>query len=574
MVGLTVDGLQVHILQDTNFEFYKENPFFTKSGDYTYDIDIDLNDPANQIVYQHIDRINSINRPTGRKACLYDDNQIICYGTEIILKKENNILKIQIVSGNSELNYFYAGDVRIRDLDFGIIPQPTIGYAVSVADHRYPDSNYVFPPMNSISGDRPCNKITNFANGALTYDPNVKLYPQPFLLYYVEKIIKLMGYNLIYNCLLDDERWRRLIIINGYDSLEFAKLLPDWTANEFITYCETFFNVVFLVDSMSRNVQIMSTKKYYIDNSPIFLDKGEILEEFDRDYESSGDELYIDYNNIEYDLPSTNYYQYAAIDPEVLSKCTIQEAPFGSISLGGDNWNQFLIFHDSNQNLYFVRKDSGNNLQQVMQYQPFIGDESGDTVTLKIIPCEIRVEVVTAYHDDSMYGEPAYYFLAVPDFYENKVSGGFHESVTSGIKDQASDKMKVAFFTGLVGLRHMMGGSYSWMNKYRVPMCYCCEWELLGFTIFRVSSNEILGKPQNMTLSLCGPNGRAAIDFDNNMTVDTSQEHIIKIKTVKKLKPTCMYIINNRKFYCKSLKYTIENGRISKLIEGRFFPAL
>lgn len=575
MIGLTIDDMPVHILQDTGFEFYNENPFFTKSGDYTYDMDVDLNDPVNQVAYKHIDRLNSEGKPSGRKACLYDNSTIICYGTEIILKKEDSILKIQIVSGNSELNYFYAGKIKIRDLNFGTIPQPTVAYALSVVNSRYPEVNYVFPPILKSTSDSGCefyNKITNFKKGELSYDSNIKMYPQPFFLYYVEKIIELVGYKLTYNCLLEEERWRRLIIVNGYDSLEYAKLLPDWTANEFITYCETFFNVVFLVDSVSKNVQIISTKKYYTEQAPIVLQQEEILDEFDRDYESDGEDLYIDYNNIEYNLPSTSYYQYAALDSEVLDKCTIQEAKFGSISPGGADWNNYLIFHDSDRQLYYVRKDSGVTLQQVMQYQSYISDKDGDTVSFKIVPSEIHIEVTTAYPDGSMYGESAYYFVPIPDYYENKTSGGFHEAVVSGIEDNASDIMKVAFYTGLVGLRHMAGGSYAWQT-YNAPMCFCSDWELLNFTIFKIGGKEMVGEPQNATLTLCGPTGRAVVDFDNSITVDTSQEHIIRTITTKKLKPTCIYIINNRKFYCKSLKYTVENGEISKVIEGRFFPA-
>lgn len=576
MVGLIVDGMQVHIQQNTGLEFYRENPFFTKSGDYTYDIDIDLSDPVNQRAYQHIDRLNAIDRPKGRSACLYDNNIIICYGTEIILKKEGSILKIQIVSGNSELNYFYAGEMRIRDLPFGTIPEPTPEYALSVADCRYPEANYVFPTLfkstSAESGTEYNNEMVSFEIGEMAYSSNTKLYPQPFLLYYVEKIVELIGYHLTYNCLLEEERWKRLVIVNGYDSLDYAKLLPDWTANEFITYCETFFNVVFLVDSTSKKVQIISTKKYYLEKDPIILGKDEIIEEFDRDYEVDGEELYINYNNVEYALPSSEYYKYAALDPKVLKKCTIQEAKFGSVSMGGPDWNNYLIFHDSEKQLYFCRKSVENELQQVMQYQPYINDEDGDMVTLKIVPCEIHVGVTTVYMD-SMFFDLAYYLAAVPDYYENKVAGGFHDAVISNIEDKASDIMKVAFYTGLVGLRHMAGDSYHVGSKYRAPMVCCSEWELLNFTIFKIDGKEIVGNPQNLSLSLCGPMGRVAVDFDNKLTVDTTQEHFIRIITPKKLVPTSIYIINNRKFYCKSLKYTVENGKISKIVEGRFFPA-
>lgn len=581
MVGLTIDGKQVHFQQDTNFEYFRENPFFTKSGDYTYDIDIDLSDPVNQVIYEHIDRLHSLNKPTGRKACLFDGNRIICYGTEILLKKEEDILKIQIVSGNSELNYIYAGDKKIRELDFGTIPQPTVQYAASVADYRYPEANYVFPPIlksddENHSGSDFNNKIANFALGSLQYDSNTKFYPQPFLLYYVEKIVEIVGYKVAYNCLLEEERWRRLIIVSGYDSLEFSKLLPDWTANEFITSCEMFFNVVFLVDSTKHEAHIIPAKKYYSDLNPIILTKDEIIEEFDRDYETDGSELYLDYNNIEYDLPSSAGYKYASIDSVVLDKCTIQKAKMGDLwNVEDANWaNNYIIYHDVDNNVYFIRTEAVHNFRQVMQLQPSVKDKDGDTVTLKIVPSEIHLERINMI-GSMMMPFDVFSFSPIPDYYENTAPASFHDAISKGITDSASDIMKVAFYTGMVGLRHEAGQAYNHASSYKMPMCVCTKWQMLTWNpngLFYIHPNEMAGNPQNMTLSLCGDDGRAVIDFGNNLVVDTSQEHIIRIITTKELSPTSVYIINNRRFYCKSLKYTVENGERAKIIEGRFFP--
>lgn len=583
MIGLTIDGVQVNFKQDTNFEYYKENPFFTKSGDYTYDIDIDLNDPVNQIVYKHIDRFHSFNKPTGRKACLFDGGRIICYGTEIILKKEENILKIQIVSGNSELNYFYAGDQKIRELDFGTIPQPRPEYAASIANRRYPEVNYVFPPLlksedGNHSDSEFYNNINNFNVGSLQYDPNTKFYPQPFLLYYIEKIVEIVGYKVTYNCLLEEERWRRLIIVNGYDSLEFAKLLPDWTANEFITYCEKFFNVIFLVYSISNEVHIIPSKKYYNDLTPIVLTKSEIIEDFNRDYETDGSELYLDYNNVEYALPSSTGYKYASINSTVLDKCTIRKARMGDLwNVEDANWaNNYIIYYDEYIDLYFIRTGSVHNFRQVMQLQPSVKDESGDMVTLKIVPSEIHVERKKMVGSMTIPFD-VFSFSPIPDYYANQNPSNFNDAIVNGVSDTASDIMKVAFYTGMVGLRHEAGQAYNHASVYEMPMCICTKWQMLTLNpngLFYIEPKEMVGNPQNMTLSLCGIDGRATVDFDNNLIVDTSQEHIIQIITNQNLSPTSIYIIDNRRFYCKSLKYTVENGVRSNIVEGRFFPVL
>ena len=54
MLQLTIDGQRVNLDPDISLEIVKCNPFLTKIGEYTYDIDVDLRDPQNAKVYGHI----------------------------------------------------------------------------------------------------------------------------------------------------------------------------------------------------------------------------------------------------------------------------------------------------------------------------------------------------------------------------------------------------------------------------------------------------------------------------------------------------------------------------------------
>ena len=100
MTELYIDGQKVLLNDDFMIDFYRYNPFFSKKGDYTYDIDINLNVPENARIYKHIQRPNRMDHPVDRAAVLIFD-QMAIKGTEVILSVENNIVKIQIVAGNS-----------------------------------------------------------------------------------------------------------------------------------------------------------------------------------------------------------------------------------------------------------------------------------------------------------------------------------------------------------------------------------------------------------------------------------------------------------------------------------------
>ena len=51
MLKLYIDGHPVNISKGTRTDYYEKNPFFTNEGDYTLDIDINLNDPQNAKPY-------------------------------------------------------------------------------------------------------------------------------------------------------------------------------------------------------------------------------------------------------------------------------------------------------------------------------------------------------------------------------------------------------------------------------------------------------------------------------------------------------------------------------------------
>ena len=106
----TAEILVPHLSASFSFEMVRENPLFNRRGDYTYDIDISMRDPYNRAIYKHVNRLTATSKPLNRRARLLADGHVIADGTEVILRLEADTLKIQIVAGNSELNYLTADD--------------------------------------------------------------------------------------------------------------------------------------------------------------------------------------------------------------------------------------------------------------------------------------------------------------------------------------------------------------------------------------------------------------------------------------------------------------------------------
>ena len=86
MTELYIDGTSVVLPADLSTSVKRENPFFTKNGEYTYDITLQLSNSINADLYAHLNRLNSISElKTKRQAVLVDDNLVYCNGTEIIM---------------------------------------------------------------------------------------------------------------------------------------------------------------------------------------------------------------------------------------------------------------------------------------------------------------------------------------------------------------------------------------------------------------------------------------------------------------------------------------------------------
>ena len=90
MIQLFIDNEEVFVNDNQNIEIHDQNPLITKSGEYSYDIDINLMCAENRKVYLFIDRINQDTLITGRKARLLVDGRTVCSGTETILELNQN----------------------------------------------------------------------------------------------------------------------------------------------------------------------------------------------------------------------------------------------------------------------------------------------------------------------------------------------------------------------------------------------------------------------------------------------------------------------------------------------------
>ena len=602
MVQLIIDGQQVYLPNDLNFDYYIANPLFTKNGEYSYDIDIPLNIPENAKLYAMANRLDISRKFKNRKAVLICDAQTVVNGTEVILSIDNEKAKIQIVGGNSELNYFSAGDRKIRTLDLGTIPQIDANSAKNTLGKFYPDTPYVFCPVIKEKGvfnlsemepktDILYNELNWDTRNGYKYKSNTTFVAQPFLLYYVEKIITALGYNILENNLIKNKLATQLIVVNGLKTNELNKILPDWTIDEFIDEIEKMFNVIFLVDNNGVDVSIINVPQFYKGANQVYVDGANVIQSFEKKYDQN-ESLYITYDNVRYNLPSDRWYKYQKVDEEVKENAIYKEvSDFESVlNIVGEDRKR-TIAHDKTSKLDFVfsRESSADGQATFSTIVPIdalkdiINENSNNSTEMKIVPAEIYGNNV--YLGSADFGGSKYYdgwitaaTPVVSNVQEVETQEYLFQEIENGVQESETidSNIFVAIYAG--ELPYMYS---SWwqdeqipqpeLDKIIIPQCVVIPY----FVHYRSAAyhpmlTQLVDK--SFSLSLVGENGMYNTLYSDAVNVDTSTEYTISFVEHRKLDPKKIFNIMNKLFYCKELHYTVSNKGFNEIVEGTFYP--
>lgn len=565
MIRLLIDGHDVVLPLDMSFDYLRENPFFSRNGEYTYDIEIDLGCEQNRLLYASINRTDVSTRIKGRQAVLMDGYRVLAKGTEVVLSVENKTAKIQLVAGNSELNYLTGGDMRIRQMDLGELSVTKEQAYASLAG-CYPEYNYCCPPIYLSYENEEEYEYDNrmdIVQGSTTYQADTYISPQPYILYIFDKVIQNLGYTVVENALLEEERWCRLFLVNGFHTYKVAEMLPDWSVDEFLDEMEKFFNCTLIVNSNEKTVRIIRTDAFYTNNEKVYIDN--VLDEGCKKKYDVNEDLRISYKNVRYDFPNYNWYKYQCLTDEALKVCKVVDMNYHHEYMNYCKDNSYILYHSTDYDLYFGGK------QLVNRFAP-ISDETGeDEVSLKIIPAETVYYFSGATNETLFRGAFTAVYARNRNTKDTTASTGFTELVTEGLPEaDVPANLYVAIYMGWHGMftDGVNAGYHYKPEEYCFPMSavdefiynpwyYCVQKYPVGY--------------EHLTLRLQGENGLYEQYYKNNVKVNTQTEYTFKFISNKLLDTRAIFIIRNKEFYCKELHYTVTAERVDDVVEGVFY---
>ena len=569
MTDLMIDGVHVDLPEGFSVQAKRENCFFTKSGEYTYDIELPMTSKTNQKLYGFLNRWSTQKMPRlNRKAILTADNRVYLRGTEVITGWTDRSVKVQLVSGNSELNWLVTDELLLSDLD--TLGEDLSGWDADLSGwepeqrlitETYPDIPLAVPfvagadgeKMNEWVWDDTQHRWVGAASG---------FYGMPFLCRYLQMVVEGLGYAMSTNE-LDKTLAAHIILIHSQKETKWWKLFPGMTVKDFLVAVEQTFNVTFMVDQKKKAVRVVSNLNALSSDKRVFIDKvGDEYECVTGD-DDEVEELMYDSTSFElsYDLPSSDYYNQAHLSDYVKEVAMRYDA----ISLDYDNLfngpyiTSNLIYWCLNEedparyDYHFTQGDhSWPAWHLVDTLRSYVVGDGQVKLKMKMVPAETMA-------DDR------YIYMVAGDT-APKVDGELKlDDILSLTEKPKGDAgvIRMALYTGLTAVQR---------PRLFCPIAYTDH--TMQSKHFPVDVFDKDSEPSHITGLDLRPSTMAREFFvgkGRDYTIDVEHEYHVKCYGEIPQDITSIFVIKHRTFVCRSIEYTIGPDGVKKEWTGTFY---
>ena len=561
MTQLLIAGVEVTLPQNFTVTVKRENSFFTKNGEYTYDCTLRLDNPINRTLYGFLQRLNKTDQlDTKRTAVLIADGHVYARGTEIITRWTQESVTIQIVSGESELNYFIGQDQKIEELDLGEIE--TIVTLISPTD-SFPDVEFCLPTIRSQSG----YVYNRYVRGHVmagrrtgnTIIPGSDLRPQPYLCALLRRLMEALGYTVTENH-LENTQFKNLFLVNTIFTTEYAKMLPGWTVKDFLTEVERLTGVVFITDNLNKTCAILLKTQFYA-NARQFTVRNVVDAYEAESQDDDSREAEFTTSDVSYDMPDGYWSKIVQLPEGYLEAADIEEFDFVNIDTAISDFKK--VYKDRVTGRYYIKVSREYEVQQqnttatdtfrieLNQYGNLDREDTDSTLELKIVPAPmawlgmVGCEVVDIGTSDGYksFGEES------AQTEESTESEGAEGDIRSFEKKEAAAiDLYCAFHNGSV-----LGNN--------TPVAYTDAYHaLIQALLYPMIVDAILGPEGSLRLKDLNDSyyqGGYEIDTRHAITFETYDPNVID--------PRQVYVIRNRRYVVRDIEETITTeGRQKK----------
>lgn len=598
MTELYLNGYIAVMDKTTKIKVVFDNTYFTKSSTYTHDISLPMQScPQNQKIFGPINRKDVSKGQQTLKAILVVDNKVLLNGTAIVREVTDLKAQVQLVSGNSEMNFFLQAEKKYIDQlalgfpasgpIFASYPDQMLwaeDQKLNWADYDHCYKGYVYFPVFNETAEAIYNRyaasyinISGKRQESFTYYGATasNICPQPYLCTMIKWIIKAIGYYLSENQ-LESTVFRNLFICNATVISGWVDLLPHWTVNEFFTNVEKAFGLITIVDEGKKTVRLLFSYDYFDESNPVYL--SEVVKEFSTKIESE-ESIDISNANIGYSLGTSDTMLYAKLDEAVMEHVKIKKYETYYDLLNGyqamDEWNRARCLLEAEGKQYIEYDDgTAKYLKEVNQFRDLMHnpEKKEIDIELKIVPASMQVIKVEVYAPGSVFDKNLLWSgeiqaisveggsYDIGQFMEQSVQNMIADGVTEKYKP---DKLQIAFSDG----------------QYK--KIYGPKGESFSFPAPFVDGKMTVGGAKNSypawSLRLCDDKRTQNMGseiYDKVKRINTEAEETFRFVSQKTHNPRSVFIIDNKRYVAKNITVECTPAGLDQLQEAIVYELL
>ena len=591
MTELYIDGQLAALPEGFNITFTSENPYFTRSSNYSLDIELPM--PANHAIFKHVNRLDVTKKKTILPATLIVDARCLLYGSAVLLSVEDALVKVQLVSGNAEFNLLTNDDLYIDELDLGtyflpITDRPFGDFLPSSRMTAYygsvDDAEVVWLPVfyQEVKQENLNNNVQyeDGNNNFLPCPEFLRTCVQPYLLTVIKKLVEHFGY-ILDTSFFNNNFLRNIYICSAVPSLQLADALPHWTISDFFDELEKFLCAITIVDENTKTVRFVGLNDYFSNSDKEVINNSSLLREFEVEIEDNKNDKDISSGNVSYNLPSYTDDGYWRLDKDLLDAAhKIEYANYLDMKHAYDTMDKEerkkAIFILGKRCYINYSKDNKDTLREVNLYSDLIRNpESSDPDTsLKITPAKIAQYDIGMYKfllhnfdyvktDTSLVlNIPVVsYYRAAYDQNPFNIQEAIEGNVELQEKRKKNEYMEVAINTGKFNRQNVTYSGQTHAYDYAYPFTDYQQKtgaQLTDFLPYSLSLNDVCPDSVGHRLSVLKM-------FHSNIPY-TIQFQADKLPDVNKV-----FLIGNKQFLCEKIETEIDADGLSKVLKGTFY---
>ena len=593
MTQLIIDGQEAVLPQDFSCTVKRENSLFTKNGEYTYDVNLRLDNPTNRALYDFLHRVNKTDSyRTGRKAELIADGHAFTRGTEIVTRWTEDTVTIQIVSGASELNYFIGQNKKISELDMGEIEAEDIAEPfIQDPELCYPDIDYCMPTIVEEGKEGAINfwiynedldADRHWYDFGRTYVNTMAA--QPYLCAILRRMLVALGYQIgLFE--IEDTQFRNLFFVNRKYTKKYNEMFAGWTVKDLLEEVEKLTNCCFLTDNNNMRVNVLLRHTFYLSATQFTIRN--VIDAYEAEVDTEEQNADISSADIIYDLDDDDFYNMMRL-PEVVNDYveyrhynTFDELRLALEALSPTE--KVIGVNDATGRKYVRRQDTSDEtewegsemnrrrhlklqkLDEVDMFADLRREDGNGEVELKLIPAPMGTwtasmdQIVT---EEGQYGEvdlqtygglvaiPA---ITSPQSDTSTVDSDEEEGPKSVIdliksaEEKSEDsqiKLYIAFYNGLHG--PFVGD----ITSFKVGVAYTDAEHAFAFSA-PADTMTYEGSLQTSVIDAATYSNGYQIDTRHTITFETYDPNVIDVRQV--------YVIQNRRFVVRDVEEVIDN---------------